>query len=80
LIIRNLPQKEGLFVLDIECGPGRLTTEVLQRTDRTTRVLALETSPALLELAKSRVRPEWKRRVYHKPGTFDDIMSMGDAS
>ncbi len=80
LIIRNLPSRTGQFVLDIECGPGRLTTEILQRTDRTTRVLALESSPSLIELAKSRVRPEWKRRVYHKPGTFDDIMAMGDAT
>ncbi len=80
LIVRNIPSREGQFVLDIECGPGRLTTEILQRTDRTTRVVALEPSPSLLELAKSRVRPEWKRRVYHKPGTFDDIMSMADES
>ncbi|MCA9713493.1 MAG: methyltransferase domain-containing protein, partial [Myxococcales bacterium] len=80
LIIRNLPPITGLFALDIHCGPGRLTSEILQRTDPRSRVLAIEPDDTLLSLAKSRIKPEWRRRVYHKPGNFDDITTMSDAT
>ncbi|MEZ4448842.1 MAG: methyltransferase domain-containing protein [Nannocystaceae bacterium] len=76
LIYRNLPQRNGQFVLDLHCGPGHSTAEILQRLDDTSRVLAIEPDETLVEIAKTRVRSEWRNRVYFKAGNFDDVTSM----
>jgi SAM-dependent methyltransferase len=80
LILRNLPVRPGLFALDVQCGPGRMTAELLQRLGEGSRVLALEPDETLIDVAKSRVRPEWKGRVYFKPGALDEVASMAPAT
>ena len=76
LIIRNLPNSSDVIALDIHCGVGRTTAELLHRLGATARVLALEPDDTLIELARTRMRPEWKNRVYLKVGDFDDITAM----
>jgi SAM-dependent methyltransferase len=78
MIYRELPLNPRTFVLDVHCGPGRSTAELLQRLDAGSRVLALEGDPAMVTLAKTRVKPEWKKRVYFKGGDFDDITAMAE--
>ncbi len=80
LIIRNLPNSSDVIALDIHCGVGRTTAELLHRLGATARVLALEPDDTLIELARTRMRPEWKNRVYLKVGDFDDITAMADDS
>ncbi|HRI08116.1 MAG TPA: class I SAM-dependent methyltransferase, partial [Nannocystaceae bacterium] len=80
LILRNLPLRAGQFVLDLHCGPGHTTAELLQRLDDTSRVLAIEPDDTLIEVAKTRVRAEWKNRVYFKPGDIDELTSMGSGT
>ncbi|MBL9099599.1 MAG: methyltransferase domain-containing protein [Myxococcales bacterium] len=82
LLVRNLPttlpNAGDVTALDIHCGVGRTTAELLGRLGASSRVLALEPDDILLELAKSRMRPEWKNRVYLKAGNFDDVTTMAD--
>jgi SAM-dependent methyltransferase len=82
LIVRNLPNSlpnaGDVTALDIHCGVGRTTAELLGRLGASARVLALEPDDILLELARTRMRPEWKNRVYLKPGNFDDVTGMAD--
>lgn len=80
LIIRNLPNSSDVIALDIHCGVGRTTAELLHRLGATARVLAIEPDDTLIELARTRMRPEWKNRVYLKVGNFDDITAMADDS
>ena len=80
LIIRNLPNSSDVIALDIHCGVGRTTAELLHRLGATARVLAIEPDDTLIELARTRMRPEWKTRVYLKVGHFDDITAMADDS
>ena len=80
LIIRNLPNSSDVIALDIHCGVGRTTAELLHRLGATARVLAIEPDDTLIELARTRMRPEWKNRVYLKVGDFDDITAMADDS
>ena len=42
MIYRELPMSDGSFVLDIHCGSGRTTSEILQRMDSSSRVLAID--------------------------------------
>lgn len=77
LIYRHLPRGEDVFTLDVHCGPGRTTHELLERLGGGSRVLALEPDAALRSLAKGRMRPEWKNRVYLKDGALTDVAGMG---
>lgn len=78
LLFRDLSLRPKTVALDIHAASGRVTAELLQRLDDSSRVLALESDSALVTLAKQRIKPEWKNRVYFKPGNFDDVTTMGD--
>ncbi len=80
LIVRNLPGSSDVIALDIHCGVGRTTAELLARLGPAARVLAIEPDDTLIEMAKTRMRPEWRNRVYLKPGNFDDVAGMADDS
>jgi SAM-dependent methyltransferase len=76
MLLRELPSNSGTFALDIHSGPGHTTAELLQRLDESSRVVALGRDPWLMQVSKTRVRPEWKRRVYFKAGDMDDVTGM----
>jgi len=78
MLFRDLPQQSGSFVLDVHCGAGRTTAELLLRLDDASRIFALEPDPALVALAKTKVRSEWKNRVYFKQGSVDELATMAD--
>ncbi len=67
------------MVLDVHSGEGRTIEELLQRLPAGVRVLGLEPSEALRALAKSRIVPEWKNRVYLKAEDVTAVADMGDA-
>ena len=77
LLLRHLPRGADCFTLDVHCGPGRTTVELLERLGPNSRVLGLEPDDALRNLAKTRMRSEWKGRVYLKDGALTDVMGMG---
>jgi SAM-dependent methyltransferase len=80
LAYRRLPRGTDAFTLDVHCGPGRTTFELLERLGDGARVLALEPDTALRALAKARMRPEWKGRVYLKDGALTDVAGMAAAT
>lgn len=85
MIVRSLshlppPPSEGRFVLDVHAHTGRTTSELLHRLESGSRVLAIEAQAAQISLAKAKIRPEWKQRVYFKEGDFDDVTEMDDES
>jgi ubiquinone/menaquinone biosynthesis C-methylase UbiE len=80
MLMRELPNRIGTFVLDVHSGPGHTTAELLQRLDENSRVVALGRDPWLMQIAKTHVKPEWKRRVYFKAGDIDDVTEMADAT
>ncbi len=77
MLFRHLPKGADAFTLDVHCGPGRTTFELLERLGAGTRVLALEPDNALRSVAKARMRSEWKGRVYLKDGALTDVVGMG---
>jgi ubiquinone/menaquinone biosynthesis C-methylase UbiE len=80
MLLRELPSDPELFTLDVHSGPGHTTAELLQRLDESSRIVALGRDPWLMQVAKTRVKPEWKRRVYFKAGDIDDVTGMNDAT
>lgn len=80
LIWRNLPAKPLQMALDVHSGPGRTTAQLLARLEDSARIVALEPDAALRTLAKSRIFPEVKDRVYLKAGDMADVADMGEAT
>ena len=78
LMWRNLPSLSGGLTLDVHSGPGRTTAELLDRLDERSRIVALEPSEAMRGLARARIPPEAKQRVYLKPGDLADVVDMPD--
>ncbi len=78
LLWRHLPlTEEAPLVLDVHCGPGRTTQELLMRLPDGARVVALEPSESLRALAKARLSP-YGQQVYVKDGDLADVTEMGD--
>jgi SAM-dependent methyltransferase len=79
LLWRHLPGDPPDMVLDVHCGGGRTTAELLERLPGNAKVIAIEPDPMLRELAKSRLA-EWKDRVYLRAGDLGDVADMPAAS
>ncbi len=54
-LIERLDLSPGMKVLDVGCGPGRLTVPAARRVGRTGEVTALDIQPTMLERARQRV-------------------------
>lgn len=79
MIWRHLLGSEGPeLVLDVCCGAGRTTGEILERFPKA-RVMAIEPDATLRELAKARTA-EHKERVYLKAGELSDVAALPAAS
>lgn len=80
LLWRHLPSlPDDALVLDVHSGPGHTSGELLERSGRGVRVVALEPQETLRNLAKARLSA-FSDRVYVKPGEFADITEMGDGT
>ncbi len=69
-----LPEVEGRRVLDAGCGPGHYAEELLQRG---AEVMAIDVTPAMVELARQRVGDRATVRVADLEQPLD---FLGDAS
>lgn len=78
LVFRHLPEIENPFVLDVQCGAGRTTYELLDRLGPATRVLGLESDATMRGMAKARMETAWKDRVYFRSGDVTDIADMAE--
>jgi SAM-dependent methyltransferase len=78
MIWRHLGGESPNLVLDVHCGSGRTTAEILERFPGA-RVMAIEPDAPQRELAKARTS-EWKDRVYLKAGNLVDVAALPAAS
>jgi SAM-dependent methyltransferase len=51
LILRALPKREATVAFEAGCATGRLTLAIADRLDDASRILAIDSSPAFIELA-----------------------------
>ncbi|MGH1341046.1 MAG: class I SAM-dependent methyltransferase [Nannocystales bacterium] len=79
LLWRHLPPLREGMVLDIHSGVGNTIEQLLTRLPANVRVLGLEPQEAMRALAKSKIAPEWKNRVYLKAEDAAAVADMGDS-
>jgi ubiquinone/menaquinone biosynthesis C-methylase UbiE len=56
--VRRLPVRGGMRVVDVGCGPGRLTVPVARAVGETGEVLAVDLQPSMLERVERRAAGE----------------------
>ncbi len=83
LMLSQLPDDlRGMRILDAGCGPGAMTFELAKRG--ADEVVAADISPALIEIGRKRIPPEYERQVTWvvgdmldaTRGRFDAIIAM----
>lgn len=79
LLWRHLPPLREGMVLDIHSGVGNTIEQLLTRLPAGVRVLGLEPQEAMRALAKSKIAPEWKKRVYLKAEDASSVADMADS-
>jgi ubiquinone/menaquinone biosynthesis C-methylase UbiE len=62
--LRRLPIRSGMRVLDLGCGPGRLTIPIAHRVGEGGEVLAVDLQPAMLSIVQRRAAREGLRNVH----------------
>lgn len=79
MLWRHLPPLREGMVLDVHSGVGSTIEQLLTRLPQEVRVLGLEPQHAMRALAKSKISPRWKNRVYLKSDDASAVAEMGDA-
>ena len=79
LLIRNLALRPHAHVLQIGCGLGTTTTELLHKTGPDSRLIAVETTQHLLERARANVAAEYLgRRVFFRAHNLEERLPFAE--
>ena len=81
MLLRNLAVPEKGQVLDISCGTGYPTTEILRRMNEGSRLIAIDASSAMLDVARRKVAdlgPLGKKGVFFRTESPVPKLSFAD--
>jgi ubiquinone/menaquinone biosynthesis C-methylase UbiE len=81
MLLRNLAVPEKSSVLDISCGTGYPTIEILRRMSEGSRLIAIDASSAMLDVARRKVAdlgPLGKKGVYFRTESPVPKLSFAD--
>jgi ubiquinone/menaquinone biosynthesis C-methylase UbiE len=79
LLTASLTLVPRAHVLQIGCGLGTTTTELLQETDADSRLIVVEASPALIERARASVDADYLgRRVFFRVHQLDGKLPFAE--
>lgn len=77
MLLAEVPSRERMQVLDVGCGTGYPSLEILRRLGEGGRVIAIDPDPGLLDLARRKALDESGRRIFFKVETAEQL-SFGD--
>src|SRR5882724_8228681 len=81
MLLRNLAVPERGQVLDISCGTGYPTIEILRRMNEGSRMIAIDASSAMLDVARRKVAdlgPLGKKGVFFRTESAVPKLSFAD--
>jgi ubiquinone/menaquinone biosynthesis C-methylase UbiE len=81
LLLRNLAVPEGSQVLDVSCGTGSPTIEILRRMGAGSRLIAIDESSAMLDVVRRKVAqlgPLGRKAVFFRTESAVPRLSFAD--
>jgi ubiquinone/menaquinone biosynthesis C-methylase UbiE len=79
LLLDYAQVKEGDSVLDIACGPGTVANVAAKRTGNEGRVMGLDISPAMLDVAKGKHQPDGSATIEYVESPAYPLQAEDDA-
>jgi ubiquinone/menaquinone biosynthesis C-methylase UbiE len=76
LLLRELELPARPMVLDVGCGTGYATLEVLRRMDSDGRIIAIDASPPMLDEARTKAGPLSGKRIFFRSETVTNKLSF----
>jgi ubiquinone/menaquinone biosynthesis C-methylase UbiE len=77
MLLAEIPSRERLQVLDVGCGTGYPAIEILRHLGEGSRVIAIDSDSAQVDLARRRALDDAGKRIFFKVESAEQ-MSFGD--
>ena len=74
VIVEHLGLQPGMRVLDVGCGPGRLTVPMAEKVGPHGEVVAIDIQPRMLARAREKARQAGLELVLYKPFRLDQLL------
>ena len=78
MLLRGLVIAERSQILDVACGTGYITVEILRRMGTGCRLIAIDASSALLDVARRKVERMGSREVFFRTENPEPRLSFAD--
>jgi ubiquinone/menaquinone biosynthesis C-methylase UbiE len=78
MLLRDLEIPPGSQVLDVACGTGYPATEILRRLDADSRLIAIDGSSAMLDVARTKIRETGAKNVFFRTESAVPKLSFAD--
>ncbi len=78
MLLRELNVEPGAQVLDVACGTGYPSTEIVRRMPDTSRLIAIDASAAMLDVARTKIEEMGARNVFFRSESAVPKLSFAD--
>lgn len=78
MLLRDLHIAEGSQILDVACGTGYPTTEIVRRLSNGSRLIAIDGSSAMLDIARNKVEEMGGKNVFFRTESAVPKLSFAD--
>jgi ubiquinone/menaquinone biosynthesis C-methylase UbiE len=78
MLLRGLSLPPKSQVLDVACGTGYPAVEILRRMDETSRLIAIDASSAMLDVARKKVEEMGRKGVFFRTESAAPRLSFAD--
>lgn len=78
MLLRGLEVPEKGQILEIACGTGYVTTHLLARIGKATRIIAIENSSVILDVARRKVEKMGSKGVFFRTASAEPRLSFAD--
>ncbi len=78
MLLRDLQVDSGTQVLDVACGTGYPSTEILRRMPDDSRLIAIDGSSAMLDIARTKIEEMGAKNVFFRTESAVPKLSFAD--
>lgn len=78
MLLRDLEVAPGSQILDVACGTGYPSTEIVRRLSEGSRLIAIDGSAAMLDIARKKVEEMGAKNVYFRSESAIPKLSFAD--